>query len=286
MTFQPQRNALPVSKMMSAMHQPSGDQSAVTQTFNISTSSENSNIAERSTTVKDSVGTAVIVSCEHDVYEAPALWQPLFQAQQAVLDSYRVYDAGAMVMAEDIAAAFAATLVIAKAGRLQADLHRSQHHPGLSAEQSEKTKPGVQKRFYRPYPDQVELGVKELMSSHDRVIHISCHSFMPELDGEVRNTDIGLLYDPVRTAEAILCAHWKAALRDSAPQLRVRRNYPYLGSDHSLTSRLRTQAEDSCYIGIELQLNQEFSGKNPASWAGLRDSIIAGLKTAMDRANL
>jgi len=62
-----------------------------------------------------------------------------------------------------------------------------------------------------------------------RVIHVSCHSFTPELNGQVRNTDIGLLYHPARTKEVALCKRWKASLKACAPELKVRRNYPYAG---------------------------------------------------------
>ena len=33
------------------------------------------------------------------------------------------------------------------------------------------------------------------------MIHLSSHSFTPELDGKVRKADIGLIYDPARQRE-------------------------------------------------------------------------------------
>jgi predicted N-formylglutamate amidohydrolase len=56
------------------------------------------------------------------------------------------------------------------------------------------------------------------------VVRLSRLSFTPMLDGEVRDADVGLLFDPRHEAEARLCAAWQSALL--ARDLRVRRNYP------------------------------------------------------------
>ena len=42
----------------------------------------------------------------------------------------------------------------------------------------------------------------------------------------------------------------------SAPELRVRRNYPYAGKGDGLTSYLRRRFAQSDYVGIELEINQ------------------------------
>ena len=89
------------------------------------------------------------------------------------------------------------------------------------------------------------------------MIHISSHSFTPELYGRVRQADVGLLYDPGRRGEAKLCAQWKESLARMAPDLRVRRNYPYAGKGDGLTSYLRQQFRPTAYVGIELEVNQK-----------------------------
>jgi integrase-like protein len=85
----------------------------------------------------------------------------------------------------------------------------------------------------------VERLVKQAVSRGHRVIHISSHSFTAELDGRVRGADVGLLYHPGRRGEAEVCARWKESLAESAPELRVRRNYPNAGKGDGLTSHLR-----------------------------------------------
>ena len=82
------------------------------------------------------------------------------------------------------------------------------------------------------------------------------HSFTNVLDDEIRNADIGLLYDPARPGETALCKRWQHMLRELEPSLRVRRNYPYRGNADGLTTWLRRRFPDAHYVGVELELNQ------------------------------
>ncbi len=43
-----------------------------------------------------------------------------------------------------------------------------------------------------------------------------------------------------------------------APELRLRRNYPYQGRGDGLTASLRKHHPDAAYVGIELEVNQRF----------------------------
>src|SRR5690606_1376771 len=94
-------------------------------------------------------------------------------------------------------------------------------------------------RIHQPHRAAVDAALAELMARHARVVHVAVHSFTPVLDGERRDADVGLLYDPRRAGEAALAPAWAAALRAGEPRLRVRRNYPYLGTSDGLTTSLR-----------------------------------------------
>jgi predicted N-formylglutamate amidohydrolase len=80
------------------------------------------------------------------------------------------------------------------------------------------------------------------------------------MDGEVRNADIGLLYDSRRKQEAAFSRRWATALRDIDPALRVRFNYPYAGAADGLTTWMRRRHPQSRYIGVELEINQTLVG--------------------------
>jgi hypothetical protein len=64
-------------------------------------------------------------------------------------------------------------------------------------------------------------------------------------------------YGPVRPGEVELCRHWQAAIREFAPILKVRRNYPYAGKADGLTAHLRRRFPPDEYRGIELEVNQK-----------------------------
>ena len=201
-----------------------------------------------------------------------------------LLDSHRGYDPGALFMARVLASAVSAPLVTSTISRLLIDLNRSIGHPQLfsAATRSapEKMRAEIVEKYYRPYREQVERLVRQSVSRGRRVVHISSHSFTAQLDGIVRRADVGLLYHPDRYGEAELCARWKASLAAIAPQLRVRRNYPYAGRGDGLTSQLRLRFPHSAYLGIELEVNQSIVLAAGRRWAALRGVLIDSLRTA------
>jgi predicted N-formylglutamate amidohydrolase len=133
--------------------------------------------------------------------------------------------------------------VASTVSRLLVDLNRSVGHPRLHSEATgtapAEVRQRILKHYYQPYRAHAECLVRQAIADHGRVIHLSSHSFTPELDGKVRDADIGLLYDPARPGEADLCERWKASLKVCAPDLTVRRNYPYAGKGDGLTARFR-----------------------------------------------
>ncbi|MBO5532968.1 MAG: N-formylglutamate amidohydrolase [Fibrobacter sp.] len=89
------------------------------------------------------------------------------------------------------------------------------------------------------------------------IIHLGIHSFTPELNGKVRNADIGILYDPSRPQECELAQVIKAEIKRLYPAMKVRFNYPYKGTSDGLTTTLRKKF-GSRYAGIEIEINQKF----------------------------
>ena len=77
-----------------------------------------------------------------------------------------------------------------------------------------------------------------------------------------------------------MCARWKEALAVIAPQLRVRRNYPYAGNGDGLTSHLRLRFASCDYVGIELEVNESIVAAAGRRWTALRRLLIDSLRTA------
>jgi predicted N-formylglutamate amidohydrolase len=71
------------------------------------------------------------------------------------------------------------------------------------------------------------------------------------------------------------------ALAKLAPDLRLRRNYPYQGRADGLTASLRRHHPDAAYVGIELEVNQRFVDQRGAAWERLRTMLVDSLKKAL-----
>jgi predicted N-formylglutamate amidohydrolase len=229
----------------------------------------------------------VVVTCEHAGNRIPREYAALFRGWRRALDSHRGYDAGALAMARDLAAAFRAPLVTSPVSRLLVDLNRSLSNPRAWSAATRPLpasgKEALVRRYYAPHRQQVGAIVAEAVASGCRVIHVASHSFTPELDGHVRSADVGLLYDPARTGETVLAENWKAALAERNPELRVRRNYPYAGKGDGLTRSLRRRFADSCYVGVELEINQAFVMGGTSRWRALRAAVVETLDQALRR---
>jgi predicted N-formylglutamate amidohydrolase len=226
----------------------------------------------------------LVITCEHGGNRIPASYRALFRGRRALLESHRGYDPGALAMARDLARAFGAPLVTSTISRLLVDLNRSIGHPRLFSEPIRacpaELRATIVERYYQPYRAKIEALVMRSVSHGRRVIHLSSHSFTPELDGKVRRADVGLLYHPGRRAEAALCDRWKVSLAALAPQLRVRRNYPYAGKGDGLTSHLRRRFPQASYVGIELEVNQAIVLAAGRRWTALRRTLIDSFRAA------
>lgn len=190
-------------------------------------------------------------------------------------------------MAREFAGALDAELVYSTTSRLLADLNRSPHHRqvfsevtrGLSSVERER----LLARYYFPYRDWVNEQVRSATTNGERVLHLSCHSFTPRLDGADRRADVGLLYDPRRRVELAFCKAWQEELESALPHLVVRRNYPYRGYADGLTTDLRRRYKHPCYAGIELEVNQKFPLGEPRAWRALRKSLVETFERASRR---
>ena len=187
-------------------------------------------------------------------------------------------------MARALASAFRAPLVTSTVSRLLIDLNRSIGHPHLFSAATRSAPASLRaeivERHYRAYRAEVERLVGQRVARGRRVVHVSSHSFTPRLYGQVRRADVGLLYHPGRRGEAELCARWMAALAARAPELRVRRNYPYAGKGDGLTSHLRRRFPPKVYVGIELEVNQRRVFAAGRDWTALRGVLIDSLRAA------
>lgn len=226
-----------------------------------------------------------LITCEHGGNRIPPRYRALFAGLEALLQSHRGFDPGARILARELSRALAAPLYVSTTSRLLIDLNRSIGHPALYSEatrnQPAALRRDILKRYYLRYRNRVEAHIAAAVADGRRVVHLSSHSFTPELDGTLRTADIGLLYDPARPGEAELCRRWQARIKAEAPRWRVRRNYPYRGSSDGFTAYLRRRFAADAYLGIELEINHRHVLAGGPHWRSLRRDVIASLRHAM-----
>lgn len=221
---------------------------------------------------------AVVITCEHGGNRVPRRYQRLFAGKKKLLESHRGYDPGALTLARRFAKAGGWPLHFSTVTRLLVDLNRSLRHPTQFSEITSpldwNAKSEILDEHYDPYRLAVEAEMRRLIDDDRRVLHLSVHSFTPELNGEVRRADIGLLYDPRDANEVAFCDAWRAALKKSRPDLVVRRNYPYRGTSDGFTSHLRVLHPENRYSGVELEVNQRWPLHDAAAWRKLQIDLV------------
>ncbi|HJV73041.1 MAG TPA: N-formylglutamate amidohydrolase [Noviherbaspirillum sp.] len=231
-----------------------------------------------------------LISCEHGGNRIPSRYRDFFRGQEDLLRSHRAYDIGALRIAHEFSDALSAPLFASTISRLLIELNRSPRHAHLYSEVTKGAPADIKKeiyqRYYQPYRTKVETHIAQAVAAGSRVVHISCHSFTPELNGELRNADIGLLYDPSRLAEAGLCRRWRIALQSYAGTLKARMNYPYTGTSDGFTVYLRRRFPADSYLGIELEINQKHVRARGEHWRSVRSAIIEAFHDAAPRENL
>ena len=225
----------------------------------------------------------LILTCEHATCAVPEAFRELFHGEEDTLTSHRGWDPGALNLTQHLSREFRTNLLHSDITRLLVDINRSPGHPELFSEFAmllpEPRREGLLKRHYQPYLDSLRARVADPLTRHPTVLHLSVHTFTRDYEGSRRKTDIGILFDPARAAEAALAQNWLLALRAAAPELAVDANLPYAGTDDGLTTLLRGEHPADAYLGIELEVCQSFFLDGaPLRWDALRKLVTTTLR--------
>ena len=211
----------------------------------------------------------LILTCEHASNRLPASFKRAVPAR--VLKTHRAYDIGAVqVFRKLVKFAKPEFYSEGKFSRLFIDLNRtitnksafSEYYEALEARDkaaAEKAKAQATV-YWTEYRTAIEKFVESALKPKTQaatIVHLGIHSFTPELNGKVRNTDIGILYDPARPQERAYANVIKAEIKRLYPTMKVRFNYPYKGTTDGLTTTLRKKFGQR-YVGIEIEINQKF----------------------------
>ncbi|MFT4840384.1 MAG: putative N-formylglutamate amidohydrolase [Planctomycetota bacterium] len=223
-----------------------------------------------------------VISCEHATARVPAAFRKAFAGAKDALASHRGSDIGALQLANQLCRELQVPCFAATVTRLLVDTNRSSHHRALLSEWSRQLPPQqraqVLATFWQPHRDRVQAEIEGHIQRGHTVVHVGVHSFTPCFADEVREIDVAWLYDPRRPLERQRVAAWHGALAERLPNLRLRRNAPYRGTNDGLTTFLRTQFPERQYLGIELEINQAFPLGAKADWRSLREAVCASVR--------
>jgi predicted N-formylglutamate amidohydrolase len=202
-----------------------------------------------------------ILTCEHASNEVPSRYAHIFEGENGILATHRAYDSGAEKLARQLGQSCGAAVYCGAISRLLIDLNRSpSNRKSLFSPYSRKLlyqdRELLLQHYYFPYREKVENVVRQAVDQGSPVLHISVHSFASVRNGRVRQADIGLLYDPARNNEKLLCAFLLSLFREKAGSLMVRRNYPYRGNTDGFNTFLRQRLPANLYVGVEIEMNQ------------------------------
>jgi predicted N-formylglutamate amidohydrolase len=205
----------------------------------------------------------VVLTCEHASWTLPPGLD--LGVPPEVLRSQAGWDHGAFEIAARLGEGLGLPVHTGAFSRLFVDLNRAPDHPDVvpvvcyGAEVPGNRTLVADERtlriaeYHTPYWDQVRRDVRARLTDRGGCLHLSSHSFSPELDPARRTFDCGVLYDPTHAFEAALAERLLFGL--AAAGLSVRANQPYGGTGPALCTSLRTELRAQRYAGIELETN-------------------------------
>ncbi len=202
----------------------------------------------------------IVLSCEHASWTLPP-GEDLGVSVE-VLRSQASWDHGAYEIAARVGEALDLPVHAGAFSRMYVDLNRPLDHAGVvplvsygasvpgNAALSARDRELRLAQFHVPYWDAVRRDVRARLVDRGTCLHLSSHSFAPELEPEHRVYDCGVLYDPAAAFEASMAERLQFGLRRAG--LDVRANQPYRGTEAALVTSLRGEL-GAGYAGIEIE---------------------------------
>lgn len=209
--------------------------------------------------VTEAAAAPLFLTCEHASERLPAPWHwP--EPDRRLLGTHWAYDLGAREVAIELAQALSASAVLARFTRLLVDPNREENHDdvfrafadgqpvlfnhGLEDEERERRIAG----YHRPYHEAVDRA----LSATRAPVLLSIHSFTPVYQGEVRDVELGVLFNHDEQPALEL----GAALAEHFPN--VAYNEPWSGR-LGLIYAAERHAQRHGRLALELEVRQDLA---------------------------
>jgi predicted N-formylglutamate amidohydrolase len=233
----------------------------------------------------------IVLSCEHASWTLPP-GEDLGVTDE-VLRSQASWDHGAYEIAARVGEALGLPVHSSAFSRMWIDLNRPADHPQvIPAVSYGAPVPGNAgltlgervariDQFHRPFWEAVRRDARGKILDRGQCLHLSSHSFAPELDPDKRVFDCGVLYDPATRFEASLAERLQFGLRRAG--LDVRANQPYRGTEAALVTSLRGEMPAEAYAGIEIETSHALT-RTAGGCARVAAALVAVLEELRDGA--
>jgi len=221
----------------------------------------------------------VLLTCEHASNRLPpGLSWP--DDDRHLAEQHWAWDPGTADLTRELAAELGAPAVLGEWSRLYLDLNRPTNSPTLcrdvadgrpivlNRELSPKERDRRIRQVWLPY----HAAVAEHAAHPDIRLILSVHSFTPNYEGQIREVQVGVLFDH----DVELAEKWFASFRDSAPMFDIRRNEPWSGANGLMYSA-QSHASDHGRFAIELEFRQDLITK-PAVREQFRQMIRTAIR--------
>lgn len=229
--------------------------------------------------------TSIIVTCEHAGNTVPDDFAHLFYGNESLLESAASYDPGAGEIAEAISTALQCFYKAGTTTRLLIDYNRALSNPDCFSKITDFIAPQLRFKlideYYLPWRNAIKAEIIRLTANDNQVLHFSIHTFTPEDNGKTRNAAIGILYDSAHHGEREIARVLERMLHKEDPELRVRMNYPWRGTNDSFTNFLRKVYTERNYLGIEIDCNQLML-EDSTCLAKIRTALVAAMQELKD----
>ncbi len=226
----------------------------------------------------------VVLLCEHAGRRIPSDRKgEETAASRAIVSSHWGWDIGAWSLTRELSSRLSVSAVGGRWSRLVVDLNRAPDAPDLVRRSAggadlpwnlRLTTAEVERRvrdYYLPYHEEADRRIARHVIRAVRPLVLSVHTFTPDLDGERRDFDAGVLHGNGHEA---LARRLAAVLRREG--LSVRLNEPYSGLEGLIYSAER-HASHLHLRCLELEVNQGLLEPKIATRARLAAAVARSL---------
>jgi len=203
----------------------------------------------------------LVVTCEHASNRLPSPLEAN-EADNAWLDTHWGWDKGAANVVRDLVARKASVAILSRFSRLVCDPNRSpseedwirpevEGYPlAFNARLDPAEKARRKQLYYDPYHAEIDRCLSERLARGGDVLLLSVHSFTPDFMGEIREMEMGVLYDRFDAVAERFGGH----LEDQGFITAL--NEPYSGKDGKIFSA-QHHGHRHGVIYLELEIRQD-----------------------------